>query len=169
MKAKNDTALLKECTENDAALMKSRTDKDNEAVLIKARHDAERIKQKVDVATELRLKFAKRKRNLKKKVIELEAKQSIVEENRALIDVEVERGLAYVRTGLDPPLSKLPPEILDLAVIADDQSLFLLATSVARECTMGSRPPESIACEDAHALEQTHVGWLLPEPEPSGN
>ena len=45
--------------------------------------------------------------------------------------------------------------------------MFLLATSVASECNTGRRPPKSIACEDAHALEQTRVGWLPPEPEPS--
>ena len=51
----------------------------------------------------MKLKFVKRKRDLKKKIIELEVKQSIVEENRMINDVEVERGLAYVRAGLDPP------------------------------------------------------------------
>ena len=40
MKAENGAALLKECTENEAALLKARTDKDNEAMLIKAQHDA---------------------------------------------------------------------------------------------------------------------------------
>ena len=64
------------------------------------------------------------------------------------------------------PLSKLPLGILDPVVSDDDQSLFSLATSVASECNMGCRPPESIACEDAHALEQTRVGWLPSEPEP---
>ena len=49
----------------------------------------------MDIAAELNLKFAKCKRNLKKKVIDLEVKQSIIEENRTLNDVEVERGLAY--------------------------------------------------------------------------
>ena len=43
-------------------------------------------------------------RDLKKKVIELEVKQSIAEENRTLNEVEVDRGLAYVRAGLNPPL-----------------------------------------------------------------
>ena len=108
IKAENEAALLKERTENEAALLNARTDKANEAVLIKARHDAERIKRKADVAAELNLKFAKRKRDLKKKVIELEVKQSIVEENRTLNDVEVERGLAYVRAGLAPPPSASP-------------------------------------------------------------
>ena len=88
--------------------MKSRTDKDNEAVLIKARHNVERIKHKADVAAELRLKFAKRKRDLKKKVIALEVKQSIVEETRTLNDVKVERRLAYVRACLDSPPTPYP-------------------------------------------------------------
>ena len=61
---------------NEATVLKARTDKENEATLIKAQHDAKRIKRKADVAAELRLKFAKRKRDLKKKVIEIELKQS---------------------------------------------------------------------------------------------
>ena len=103
----------------------------------------------------------KRKCDLKKKIIELKVKQTIVEENRALNDVDVERGVGYVRTGLAPSLlSELPPGLLDPVIIDDDQSLSSIATSVANECDMGSRPPESIAREDACALEQTRVGWL---------
>ena len=79
-------------------------DKDSEAALIKAWQYAERIKHKADIADELKLKFAKHKRDLKKKVIEIKVKQSIVEENRTLNDVELERGLAYVGAGLKPPL-----------------------------------------------------------------
>ena len=41
---------------------------------MKTRHDAERIKRKADIAAELNLDFAKRKRDLKKNVIELKAK-----------------------------------------------------------------------------------------------
>ena len=60
-------------------------------------------KRNADASADLRLKFAKRKQDLKKKVIELEVKQSMVEENRTLNDVEVETGLAYVRDSPDPP------------------------------------------------------------------
>ena len=67
--------------ENVAARLKECTDNDNEAALIKAQQDAERLKCKADVADNLKLKFAKRKLDLKKKVIEIETKQSIVEEN----------------------------------------------------------------------------------------
>ena len=63
VKAENDTALLKERMENEAALLK-------------VWHDTERIKRKADVAMELKLKFAKW--DVKKKVIELEVKHSIV-------------------------------------------------------------------------------------------
>ena len=102
IKAENEAVLLKPCTENEAAIVKAPTDKDNQAVLIKVRQDADRKKRKADITAELNLKFVKRKRDLKKKVIELEVKQSIVEENRTLNDVEVERGLV-VRAGLAPP------------------------------------------------------------------
>ena len=101
---------------------------DDEATILKAQL---RIKCKADVADELKLQFAKRKRDFKKRVIEVEVKQSIVEENRTLNEFEVERGLAYVRAGLDPsPLSKLPPGILDQVILDEDQSLFSFATSV---------------------------------------
>ena len=178
MKAENEATLLKECTEKEAALLKermenetahlkARTDKDNEAALIKARHDIERIKRKADVADELKLKFVKRKKDLKKKVIEIEVKQSIVEENRMLNDVEVERVLAYIRASLDPPpLSKLPPGILDPVILDEDQSLFSFVTSVANECNLGRHPPKSIVLDDARLLERTQVGWLPPESEP---
>ena len=63
-------------------------------MILKARQDAKRIKCKADVADELKLQFAKCKRELKKKVIEIEVKQSIVKENRMLNNVEVERGVA---------------------------------------------------------------------------
>ena len=63
-------------------------------------------------------------------------------------------------------LSKLPPGILDPVILDDDQSLFSFARSVTNECKLGYRPPESIALDDACALEQTRVGWLPPEPEP---
>ena len=79
-----------EIIEAENARLKARMD--NEAVLLKAQHDTERIKPKADVADESRLQFAKRKRDLKKKVIEIEVKQSIVEENRTLNDGEVEGG-----------------------------------------------------------------------------
>ena len=85
MKAENEAALLNKCTEHETTLLK-----------------AALIKRKADAAEDLRLKFVKRKQDLKKKVIELKVKQSIVEENRMLNDVEVERWLAYVRAGLDP-------------------------------------------------------------------
>ena len=63
MKAENEAALLKECTKKEAALLKARTenearllnalnDKENEAVLIKARHGAKRIKRKADAAAD---------------------------------------------------------------------------------------------------------------------
>ena len=98
---------------------------ENKAAHLKAWQDADRIKRKADVANNLKLKLAKRKPDLKKKVVEIETKQLIVKENRALNDVEVERGLAKVRAGLDPPsLSKLPPGILDPIILYGDQSLF---------------------------------------------
>ena len=69
------------------------------------------------------------------------------------------RYLAYVRAGLEPPpLSELPPGILDPVILDDDQSLFSMATSVATGCNIGNWPPESLAREEAHALEQTRVG-----------
>ena len=86
---------------NEAACLKARTD--NEAVLLKAWQDTERIKCKADVADNLKLKFAKRKWDMQKKVIEIVIKQSHVEENLTLYDVEFERGLTYVRVVLEPP------------------------------------------------------------------
>ena len=59
-------------------------------------------KRKADIAAELKLESAKCKLKLNNKFIEIETKQNIVEENRTLNDVDVERGLAYVRAGLTP-------------------------------------------------------------------
>ena len=66
----------------------------------------------------------------------------------------------------NPPLSELPPGILDLVMLDDDQSLFSMATSVATGCNMGNRSHESLAREESRALELTHVGWLPLEPKP---
>ena len=58
----------------------------------------------MDIADKLKLESVKRKLKLNNKFIEIETKQIIVEENHTLNDVEVERGLSYVRAGLPPPL-----------------------------------------------------------------
>ena len=73
----------------------------------------------MDIAAELKFESAKRKLKLNNKFIEIETKQNIVEENRTLNDVEVERGLAYVRAGLTPLLSELPVGILDPVTLHD--------------------------------------------------
>ena len=65
-----------------------------------------------------------------------------------------------------PPLSELPPGLLDPMIIGNDQSLFSIVTSVSNECDMGSHPPESLAREKACGLMQTRVDWLPPEPNP---
>ena len=114
----------------------------------------------------MNLKLAKRKLKLQKKVIELEVKQSIVEENRTLNDVEVERGLVYVRADLEPPLVRTVSWNPGPIMLDDDQSLFSMATSIATGCNMGNRSPLCLARKEAHALEQTCVGWLPPEPKP---
>ena len=60
-------------------------------------------KRKADIADNMKLESAKRKFEINNKFIQIETKQKIVEENRTLNDVEVERGLAYVRAGHTPP------------------------------------------------------------------
>ena len=59
-----ENARLKPRTDNKAevARLKDRTDNEPEAARLKALQDAERIKHKADIADNLKLKFAKRKR-----------------------------------------------------------------------------------------------------------
>ena len=61
-------------------------------------------KRKADIADNMNLESAKRKFEINNKFIQIETKQKIVEENRTFNDVEVERGLAYVRAGRTPSL-----------------------------------------------------------------
>ena len=113
----------------------------------------------------MKLESAKHKLKLSNKVIEIESKQIIVEENRTLNDVEVERGLAFIRAGLTPPLSDLPPGILDPVTMDDIQSQFSTITTVAMECGMGTRPTKSLARKEASALDRSRAAWQPPEPD----
>ena len=53
-----------------------------------------------------------------------------------------------------PPLTEIPIGILEPVKINDIQTQLSTVISVAMECGLGMRPPESIAHEEIQALEK---------------
>ena len=110
----------------------------------------------------MKLESAKRNFKINNKFIQIETKQKIVEENCTLNDVEVKRGLAYVRAGRTPlALMEIPIHILEPVKINDIKTHFSTTTSVAMECGLGTCPRincprgDSGARKDASRVETT--------------